>query len=58
LSIGNVYDGEWNDDLMDGFGTFVFTNGDIYEGINVNFISLISYTNVTYFNKAIGKMIK
>ena len=27
-----VYDGDWRDDLQNGFGTIYFPNGDMYEG--------------------------
>ena len=26
------YDGEWKDDKMDGYGTYLYSNGDKYEG--------------------------
>ena len=30
---GNVYKGEWKDDMADGDGTLSYSNGDLYEGL-------------------------
>ena len=27
---GDIYDGYWNNDLKEGYGTFKWNNGDIY----------------------------
>ncbi|KAL9188940.1 hypothetical protein ACHAXT_011430 [Thalassiosira profunda] len=29
---GDVYDGEWKDDMYDGTGTFTWADGDVYDG--------------------------
>ena len=29
---GDVYFGEWNEDLFEGNGMYIFENGDRYEG--------------------------
>ena len=32
LSVGDVYEGNWQQDLMHGDGTYKFTSGAIYVG--------------------------
>ena len=29
---GEEYDGEWQDDVMSGYGTYKFTSGNVYSG--------------------------
>ena len=32
LARGDIYFGDWNEDMFNGYGTYVFSNGERYEG--------------------------
>jgi len=29
---GSFYEGEWDDDMLNGYGRLIYSNGDMYEG--------------------------